>query len=187
MKIAQKRVLFLSLVFLCFFSWIFWQEYKKVTQTPINSWTEDLSLDCAIVLTGGANRVRTGLDLLSRKQIKKLVVSGVYENATLREIFPLWPVYGELDEKDVVLERRSLTTFGNAQQTVPIVEALNCREVAVVTSNLHMYRAFKTFQASYPETILLKAYSVNPGRSESGLVEIWTEVLKSLFYELWAY
>lgn len=153
----------------------------------MNAWTSDISVDCGVVLTGGANRVRTGLDLLARKQIKKLVVSGVFANATLREVFPVWPLYGEISEKDVVLERRSSTTYGNAQQTVPIIEALSCRDVAVITSSTHMYRAFRTMQATYPETIQLQAYAVNSGRAESGFIEISTEVLKSMFYLLWAY
>lgn len=154
---------------------------------PVNSWTSDINVDCGVVLTGGSHRVRTGLDLLSRRQIKKLVVSGVYANATMRELFPLWPFYGSIDEKDIVLERRSSTTYGNAQQSLPIIEALNCRDVALITSHTHMYRALKTFQAAYPETISISPYAVNTSRSESGFYEISTEVLKTLFYRLWAY
>jgi len=169
------------------FAFSFWQEYGKVASQPINAWSEDLSADCAVVLTGGSNRVREGFDLLSRGQIRKLIISGVYSNAQLREIFPLWPVYGNIKESDVILDRRSSTTYGNAQQTWPLVEALHCRDVALVTSNIHMYRAFRTFQAAYAPTMPITKYAVNSGRGESGLWEYSTEVLKSLFYSLWAY
>lgn len=169
------------------FALAFIRQYDKVASQPITAWTEDVSADCAVVLTGGSNRVREGLDLLSRGQVKKLIISGVYSNATLREIYPLWPFYGDVKEQDVILERRSATTYGNAQQTISIVEALGCRDVALVTSNLHMYRAFQTFQASYPAHILLIKYAVNSGRGEASLWEISTEVLKTMFYSLWAY
>jgi uncharacterized SAM-binding protein YcdF (DUF218 family) len=165
----------------------FGREFQKVTSHPINSWTEDISADCAVVLTGGSNRVREGLDLLSRGQVKKLIISGVHSSATLREIYPLWPFYGDVKEQDVVLDRRSTTTYGNAQQTIAIVEALGCRDVALVTSNLHMYRAYRTFQASYPSNIILIKYAVNSGRGEASFLETSTEALKSLFYSLWAY
>lgn len=142
-SLKRFRALFIIGFIFFLFAWAFWREYQNVESYPVNSWTADINVDCAVVLTGGANRVRTGLDLLARHQIKKLVVSGVFANATLREVFPLWPLYGEISEKDVVLERRSSTTYGNAQQTIPIVEALSCRDVAVVMSKTHMYWALK--------------------------------------------
>ncbi len=175
------------LLFLTVFSVVFLREYQKVAAQPVNSWSEDVTADCAVVLTGGSNRVREGLDLLSRGQVRKLIISGVFANAQLREIFPLWTFYGNVHEKDVVLDRRSNTTYGNAQQTLPIVEALGCRDVALVTSNVHMYRAIRTFQATYPPNLTITRFAVHPGRAESTLVEVSTEVLKSLFYSLWAF
>lgn len=162
-------------------------EYRQVVSEPITSWSEDVSADCGIVLTGGSNRVRQGIDMLSRGQIKKLIISGVYSNAQLREISPLWTFHGEIHEQDVVLDRRSTTTFGNAQQTLPIVEALGCRDIVLITSNLHMHRALLTFKAAYPAHLFLIPYAVNPGTAEANFIEVSTEVLKALFYGLWAY
>jgi uncharacterized SAM-binding protein YcdF (DUF218 family) len=166
---------------------MYWLEFRKVTATTVNSWEQDLSSDCAIVLTGGPSRVREGMDLLATGQIKRLVISGVYGGATLKDIFPLEPFYGNLPTQNIVLERRSETTYGNANQTLPIVEALNCRDVTLVTSNLHMYRARRTFLAIYPDSIPILTHAVISGRSESGFFETSTEVLKSVFYSLWAY
>ncbi len=183
----RKRPLFFFVLFLIFFAVAFGREYRRISQQPINAWTDDINADCAVVLTGGPNRVREGLDLLSRGQVKKLVISGVFPNANFRDIFPLWTFYGDISEKDVVLDRRSTTTYGNAQQTLPIVEALSCRDVALVTSNLHMYRALQTFQAAYPPSIQLLPFAVSSGRPEISMWEISTEVVKSLFYSIWAY
>lgn len=181
------KLLLISLFLIFLFVVAFVREYGKVTAQPVNAWSEDPSADCAVVLTGGSNRVREGLDLLARNNIKKLIISGVHSSASLREIYPLWPFYGDLKEQDVILERRSATTYGNAQQTIAIVEALSCRDVVLITSNLHMYRAYRTFKGSYPPNFFLVKYAVNSGRSEAGFWEISTEVVKSLFYSLWAY
>lgn len=154
---------------------------------PVQSWTKTQNADCAVVLTGGYGRVREGFDLLANKNVKKLVIAGVYSNARLREIMPVWSFYGNLSESDVVLDRRSETTYGNAQQSLPIVEALKCRDILLVTSRIHMYRSYKTFSATYPENIYVQKHSMVGGRYESSVWEVSFEAMKSLFYSLWAY
>jgi uncharacterized SAM-binding protein YcdF (DUF218 family) len=182
----HRRVLMLGLL-VVLWAILAAREYRTITSEPVSSWKVDVSADCAVVLTGGSNRVREGFDLLARGQVKKLIISGVYNNAQLREIMPLWPFYGTLQEKDVVLDRRSSTTYGNAQQTIPLVEALGCRDIILVTSSLHMDRAYRTFVAAYPKDFPIYKHAVDSGRSENGLIETSTEVMKSLFYSLWAY
>lgn len=185
-KLNRRQQIGVLIIFLVVGA-IFFVEYRSVTSESISSWTQDLAADCAVVLTGGSYRVREGFDLLSRGQVKKLIVSGVHPDAQLREIMPYWSLYGELNERDVILDRRSGTTYGNAQQTLPIVEVLGCRDIALVTSSVHMRRAFSTFQAAYPETVSILKHAVPPGKKEGRFFEISTEVLKSIFYRFWAY
>lgn len=165
----------------------FYDEYQKVQREVVHSWLKTPSADCAVVLTGGVGRVREGFDLLVNQNVKKLIISGVYSNARLREIMPVWSFYGNLSENDVVLDRRSETTYGNAQQSLPIVEALKCRDILLVTSRLHMYRSYRTFRSTYPENIYIQKHAIVGGRSESSVWEVYFESLKSLFYSLWAY
>jgi uncharacterized SAM-binding protein YcdF (DUF218 family) len=162
-------------------------EYRAVIQEPVLSWTQNQIADCAVVLTGGSSRVREGFDLLSNQNVKKLIISGVNPTSHLREIMPAWSFYGNLREDDVVLERRSETTYGNAQQSLSIVEALRCRDILLVTSRLHMHRAYKTFRGAYPENIEILRHAVVPRRLEMGVMETSLESFKSLFYSLWAY
>lgn len=154
---------------------------------PVQSWIKNQTCDCAIVLTGGAGRVREGFDLLSNQAVKKLIISGVHSNVQLRDLMPLWPFYGNINENDVVLEKRSETTYGNAQQSLPIVEALKCRDVLLVTSRIHMHRAYASFRATFPESVYIHPYSVVSGRYETSVWENSLEALKSLFYSIWAY
>ncbi len=161
-------------------------EYRHIASEPISSWTEDHKADCAVVLTGGPGRVREGFDLLAQGQVRKLIISGVHPSATLRDIFPHWPFY-RLRVEDVVLERRSATTFGNAQQSLPLVEALRCRSVVLITSHLHMRRAYRTFKALFPEEIRLSTRAISSGSVPPKFSDVSIEAVKSIFYSAWAY
>jgi uncharacterized SAM-binding protein YcdF (DUF218 family) len=163
------------------------REIRLVLQQPVTIWTEDVTADCAVTLTGGPQRIREGIDLLSKKAIQKLIVSGVNPQSSLRDIFPQAPYYGDLREQDVVLERRSQTTFGNAQQTLPLVEALRCRDLVLITSRIHMRRALSTFKAEFPPHFPIIARAVPAISEPPSWDEIAWEALKSLFYSSWAY
>ncbi len=160
---------------------------KKILSQEATSWTQDHRADCAVVLTGGPGRVREGFDLLAQGRIKKLIISGVYQHADLREIFPQWPYYGPLSEEDVILEKRSSTTYGNAQQSLPLVEALRCRDILLVTSRIHMYRSYSIFKAVFPDDYPIVARAIVAGRYKPTMVELLIEATKSIFYGLWAY
>lgn len=177
----------LPIVLVLFVGWALYREGVRIHKTPINSWNEDQSADCAIVLTGGSNRVREGLDLLAQRQVRKLIISGVFEGANLEEIFPLLPYYGTVSARDVILEKNSRTTFGNAQQSLALVEALKCRDVILVTSYLHMRRAMRTFSATFPQEIVIYPRATIGSGHPAGFGEILVEAMKSVFYSLWAY
>lgn len=185
--IAKSKLVWFILIAGIVTGYRFIHEFKLVQSEAMVSWEQTQTADCAVVLTGGAGRVREGFDLLANKAVKKLIISGVYSNARLREIMPLWSFYGNLNENDVVLDRRSETTFGNAQQSLPIVEALKCRDILLVTSKLHMYRSYRTFKAAFPENIYIQKHPIVGGRYLSSLPEVLFESLKSLFYSIWAY
>jgi uncharacterized SAM-binding protein YcdF (DUF218 family) len=178
---------FVTAVVVLLFCWAWAHEIRLILNQPVNSWTEDVSADCAVSLTGGPQRIREGLDLLSRHSVQKLIISGVHAQASLRDIFPLLAYYGSLREQDVILERRSQTTFGNAQQTFPLVEALHCRDLVLITSRLHMRRALSTFKAEFPADFPIIVHAVPAITEPPGWDEVAWESLKSLFYSSWAY
>ncbi len=163
------------------------RESGRILGQEATAWQSDHFSDCAIVLTGGSGRVREGFDLLTQKRVKKLIISGVYPKATLREIFPQWPFYGTIKESDVILEKRSQTTYGNAQQSLPLTEALKCRDITLITSRLHMYRAFKIFRSVFPKDYPIYPRAIVGGRMKPKLSSLLVEVTKSLFYSVWAY
>jgi len=168
-------------------AYLFRHEFVAISAEPVSAWTEDHRGDCAVVVTGGPGRVREGLDLLAQGQVRKLIISGVHPRANLREIFPQWPFYGSLATDDVILERRSTTTYGNAVQSLPLVEAMHCRSVVLITSQVHMRRTYRTFRRVFPEEILLMTRSVSSGFVPPRKSDVAMESARSLFYSLWAY
>lgn len=178
--------LFVLIFFYSAASW-YLREAKTINNQPVTAWLEDHRGDCAVVLTGGPGRVREGFDLLAQGQVHKLIISGVHPKATLREIFPQWPYYSNVRAEDVVLERRSATTYGNAQQTLPLVEAIRCRSLVLITSHLHMRRAYKTFRRVFPPEMTILPRAVSSGSVPAPAYDLGVETVKSLFYSLWAY
>ncbi len=162
-------------------------EFSNLKTPDTSAWKTSQVADCAVVLTGGSSRLREGFDLLSQKRIQKLIISGVNPDSQTSEIFPQIIFYPEIQDEDVVLERRSTTTWGNAQQSLPFVEALRCRTVFLITSSLHMPRAFKTFQSVFPSTIELIKQPVITSHFDPKYLDRLAEAGKFIFYSLWAF
>jgi uncharacterized SAM-binding protein YcdF (DUF218 family) len=178
-------LLVLALVGGFFRSWTL--EMKSIASQPISAWTEQPQADCAVVLTGGPNRVNEGIDLLYQGVVKKLIISGVNPDSHLEEIYPNIVFYGNIRVEDIILEKNSKTTYGNAQQTLPLIEALNCHDLILVTSRQHMFRALKTFRSHYPANINIYPRATVGKEYRMSWYQLALESLKSLFYSTWAY
>lgn len=183
----RYQIIIASLVLAIVLTLVYLRQAKVILAQEPTAWTQDQKADCAVVLTGGSGRVREGFDMLSQGRIRKLIISGVYPQAELRDIFPQWPFYGPLDANDVILEKRSATTYGNAQQSLPLVEALRCRDLILITSRLHMHRSYKIFKAVFPPEMQIQSRAIVAGRYEPSFIEILVEATKTIFYSLWAY
>lgn len=189
---AKRKIFFfgISFVFAILFSYLAIHAYSKfniISHYPVSAWIEDHKADCGIVLTGGPGRIHDALEQLYLKRIKKLIISGVNPAAELIDIFPQKVFYGDLDDGDIILEKRSLTTYGNAQQALPLVEALNCKDVVLITSKMHMYRAYKTFRNHFPKDIPIYQRSTVGKRYSSHWSRDGLETVKAVFYDLWLY
>lgn len=188
-KIYQRPLFWIMLVVLVsLLVWFLLLEEKKVREyAKLDSWDFDSSADCGVVLTGNSGRIREGMSLLSNKLIKKLLISGVHPDIQISQLMPLMPVYGDLKREDIILEKKSGTTYGNAQQSFPLIEALQCKDIILITSHIHMYRAYKSFRAVLPASMPIRRYAVVSGRFNVSAWEVWMESFKSIFYSLWAY
>ena len=141
-------------------------------------------VECGVVLTGAPGRIREAFEVLTQKKISKLIISGVYKDTKLLEIFPQLPFYPEVDPEDVILEKISGSTFGNATQSLLVVETLKCKKILLMTSDIHMYRALKTFKSVFPADFEIETYVIQNQSKENFIVDVYFETFKTIFYDI---
>jgi uncharacterized SAM-binding protein YcdF (DUF218 family) len=163
--------------------YLFVGKVLDIQKEAVNIWDKNLpTADCGVVLTGASGRIREAFDLLQQSLIGKLIVSGVYSESTMNDIFPYLAYYPDVDPAKIILDKRSLTTYGNARFSLNIVEVEHCRDILLITSQIHIQRAYRIFRYVFPETINIKKVALNNTKGESGFLDLGLEVIKSYSY-----
>lgn len=107
--------------------------------------------DAIIVLTGGPDRVNTGLDLLDARRADGLFISGVNEQVTIQELVVLWRP-DAVPPCCITLGHRARNTFENALETRDWIRENSIRSIWLLTADYHMPRALLEFSAALPNT-----------------------------------
>jgi len=111
--------------------------------------------DGIAVLTGGAERVETGLRLLREGRARVLLVSGVHPGVTLADVaHRAAMVPGDLAGR-VTLGHEATSTRGNAAEIAAWARAEHLGSIRVVTAGYHMPRALLELRRALPEVALL--------------------------------
>lgn len=152
-------------------------------------------VDAIVVLTGGSERVRTGVELLKAGKGKKLFISGVHPGLTLEHILSAMDVDDATRSCCIVLGHAAGSTEGNAEETQNWLSLEEYHSIRLVTANYHMPRSLLLFRTALqditivphpiaPESVMLKDWWLHAGTA-SLLV---TEYNKYLFARLgvWA-
>lgn len=111
--------------------------------------------DVIVVLTGGSQRMRTGLDLLAEGKAEKLFISGVHEGV---EIPRLMEVAGapETSLRDrVETGYGALNTAGNAVETEEWMRNNGFQSLRLVTASYHMPRSLLQFRHVLPDATII--------------------------------
>jgi len=106
--------------------------------------------DAIVVLTGGAARVATGLELLRQGRARKLFVSGVYRGVDVHELLRTQRQAPESLDCCIVLGYSAETTEGNAAETSAWVAHEGYRSIRLVTAAYHMPRSLIEFRRAMP-------------------------------------
>ncbi len=123
--------------------------------TPPTAESGALPTDAIVVLTGGSQRLQSGIELLREGKGRKLFISGVNEQVELDELLR---ISGNSPDgtRDwaaccVVLGREAGNTFGNARETARWMRNQGFHSLRLVTAWYHMPRSRLEFDRVMPE------------------------------------
>lgn len=116
--------------------------------------------DAIAVLTGGSERIAAAGRLLEAGRAGRLLVSGVNERASERQLRGLLGVGPDLFSCCVTLDFAALDTRGNARETARWMEGVPVGDtrpprLIVVTSNYHMERSLLELSRAMPDVELV--------------------------------
>lgn len=111
--------------------------------------------DAIVVLTGGSERLSTGLTLLRQKMGRKLFISGVYRGVDVTEILRLSRQKPNEVECCIVLGHAADNTIGNAAETAAWMQTEGFHSLRLVTANYHMRRSLAEFHYAMPDVMIV--------------------------------
>ncbi|AHK70213.1 YdcF family protein [Gluconobacter oxydans] len=154
----MKRLFLTSLalggLWLAGFAWFIQDASKASVTAPV--------CDGIVALTGGEQRVDTGITLLRGGYGHLLLISGVGPHVTLQHILHLQQesLSSPLAER-ITLGRRATSTIGNAHETAQWARDNHLHRLLVVTAGYHIRRAVLEIHRVAPDLALVP-YPVVP-------------------------
>lgn len=128
--------------------------------------------DAIVSLTGGSRaRLTEGVKLLELKKGKRLLISGVFKNATQEEIRFVTGGSKDLFACCIDLGREATDTIGNAAEVRDWVNKNNIKSIILITDNYHMPRSILEIKNAKPD-LQITQYSVVAG---SYIAKKWWE------------
>ncbi len=132
--------------------------------------------DAIVVLTGGAGRLGTGLELLEQGRAKKLFISGVHLGVDVAEILRVSRQEPDAFECCIEVGYDATNTAGNARETARWMAAEGLRSLRLVTANYHMPRSLAEFRRVMPNVVLVP----HPVFTDDVQIETWWSSPRSL-------
>ncbi len=111
--------------------------------------------DAIIVLTGGKDRIETGLDLFAEGLAPELFITGVHDDVTQAEITGRYTGTKPLPECCIILGYEANSTTENAAEAKEWAAGKNIKTIRLVTSNYHMPRAALEFRSALPDVKII--------------------------------
>jgi len=111
--------------------------------------------DGIVVLTGGSERVATGLRLLAEGKAPRLLISGAHPEAGHTGIIAAAGLDPAPLAGRVAIGRAAATTRGNAVEAAAWARAESLHTLRIVTASYHMPRAMLELRRAMPDVTLV--------------------------------
>ncbi len=144
---AKLLCIFLSLFFLWLAGLIGFVGYSLSLQ-PENP---QQKTDTIVVLTGGNQRIETGLALFAAGRSSNLFITGVNEQVTKDDITAMWTGKNSLPRCCITLGYQARSTIQNAAEARDWIKSQEYSSIRLVTANYHMPRAKMELSAALPD------------------------------------
>ena len=110
--------------------------------------------DGIVVLTGGSDRLREGLQLLADGRARRLLISGVFRDASLADLLHTGEAPAGLSQQMIdcciTIGYRAGNTLGNATEAAEWAAANDIHSLRLVTADYHMPRSLLEFSHALP-------------------------------------
>lgn len=151
-SISKKRFFYIVLFFILTFLSVGFVSYFSALARY--NQVEITSVDGAIVLTGGPDRLTDAARLLSTGVTKHLLISGVGGRADLDDLVRVAPSLAPYSSCCVDLGHQAQNTRGNAEEAALWARDKNYKSLAIVTAGFHLPRAMLEVRALLPDRTL---------------------------------
>lgn len=119
--------------------------------------------DGIVVLTGGEQRLKQGIELLRSGEGQRLLVSGVNRGTSAKALARTTGTDAALFDCCVDLDYEALNTIGNAEMTTRWARQHGFRRLLLVTSDYHIPRSLLEM-ADVPDAPEIVPYPVSPDK-----------------------
>ncbi len=111
--------------------------------------------DAIVVLTGGSERIATGIDLLINSVAERLFISGVGSAVNVNTLLS-----ADLPDRNALIAKITLgseatDTPGNAAETAAWLKTSDLKSIRLVTAAYHMPRSLRGFRNVMPDIVII--------------------------------
>lgn len=140
----------LASAMLCLIMWLggFIVFHQYIRNYPAD---DNQSADAVVVLTGGRNRVSEAIRLYNEGLADLLIISGVGEHVTLKELELKNKVAVTRNRHNVVLGKEATNTIENGIEVSEYIRRNNVTSLILVTSYYHMPRSEQEILSRNPD------------------------------------
>ncbi|WP_212112744.1 YdcF family protein [Bartonella queenslandensis] len=127
--------------------------------------------DAIIVLTGGENRIETGLHLLQKGFGSRLLISGVNTSTNLKSFMQNMHISPRLISCCIDIGHQAINTRGNAKESAAWIKKHHYKTLYIVTHDYHIWRSMRELKYLMPDIHFI-AYPVKKSKAESTVQQI---------------